>query len=130
MRHKKIYTPVGVVSVNDILEYYPADQIDPAYSSYDLYVQFEKPGSRSESGLRRELTEVILQNFIPDDYNHFEKDRWSYGGIRSEGHYTTSEIDEDMTTSEYVNEYIDAADVINELKSMPPSEIINITEEL
>ncbi len=130
MKHKKIYTPVGVVTINDILEYYPADQVDPSYSSYDLYVRFEKPNSRSESGLRRELTEIILPNFIPDDYNHYEKDKWSYGGMRSEGHYTTTEVDEDLTTGEYVSEYIDAADVINELKSAPKESIINITEEI
>ena len=127
---EKVYTPVGVVTIDSILQYCSAEEIDPAYSAYDLYIQFETPGSRSESGLRRTITEVIIPNFVPDDYAHYEKDHWSYGGIRSEGHYTTMEVDEDLTTNEWIQEYVDKIDIINELKSAPKELIIDITEKI
>lgn len=122
---KKYTTPIGIVAACDIVDYAIANSIDSAYSAYDLYISFEIPASKDENGISGELAEVILPNFVPDDYNHFSKDRWSYS---TESHYTTEEIDDDMTTQEWLDEYVDGIDIINELKTIPKDSIINLND--
>jgi hypothetical protein len=122
---KKYKTPIGVVAACDIVDYAIAESINSAYSAYDLYISFEIPESRNETGLHRELAEIILPNFVPDDYNHFSRDQWNYS---TESHYTTEEIDEDMTTQEWLEGYVDCIDIINELKIIPKESIINLND--
>ena len=95
MKRKIVSTPFGRLNTDNIIEYGLAEEFFPQHSEDDIFILIKTPKENVEKYGHRMY--VIIHNFVPEDYNVYEKDQWSYGGLRSEGHYTTTEIDEDFT---------------------------------
>jgi hypothetical protein len=130
IKDKKFDTKLGRLAITDIAEYGIASEFFPEYSDDDIFILLKTPEeTKNKHGDR---VYIIIHNFIPEDYNKYDQDKWSYGGTISEGHYTVEIIDEDLSKSDYLNEYVTEIDLIYELQYLHQAEytIIDTKDEL
>jgi len=107
-------TKFGKVSMEHIEEYALADELFPEFTDNDLCVLLRIPSKNQKDFGHRAY--IIIFNYIPEDYNHFTEDKWSYGGLMSEGHYTVDIINEDYSKEDYLQEEVDNSDIIYALQ--------------
>jgi len=104
IKHKLVETPFGNFSMKDVDEIGIGYDYDFNYDDRDIYAKVGK-------------FDFFFIDAVPPDYNIYERDCWSYGGLRSEGHYTITECNYDMTTGEWVREEIEPIDIIDMLRT-------------